>query len=101
VPTLGEMYVDMLAGAATVFGEVARLVAEERDGESRAVLMHCTAGKDRTGAAAALLLDAVGVDRDAIVVDSPRRISPVPGATGCSRPSPNSASRSPTRSRRS
>ncbi len=31
--------------------------------------MHCTAGKDRTGVASALLLDAVGVERDAIVVD--------------------------------
>ena len=31
--------------------------------------MHCTAGKDRTGVAVALLLDAVGVERDAVVTD--------------------------------
>jgi hypothetical protein len=34
-----------------------------------AVLVHCAAGKDRTGAVVALALDAVGVDRDAIVAD--------------------------------
>jgi protein-tyrosine phosphatase len=34
-----------------------------------AVLVHCAAGKDRTGVVVALALDAVGVDRDAIVRD--------------------------------
>jgi protein-tyrosine phosphatase len=33
------------------------------------VLFHCAAGKDRTGVLAALVLDAVGVERDAIVAD--------------------------------
>ncbi len=32
-------------------------------------LFHCTAGKDRTGWAAALLLEVAGVDRDTIVAD--------------------------------
>jgi protein tyrosine/serine phosphatase len=32
-------------------------------------LFHCAAGKDRTGVLTALLLDAVGVERDAIVAD--------------------------------
>ncbi|WP_158305698.1 MULTISPECIES: tyrosine-protein phosphatase [unclassified Nocardioides] len=32
-------------------------------------LFHCTAGKDRTGWAAALLLEIAGVDRDAILAD--------------------------------
>jgi len=32
-------------------------------------LIHCTAGKDRTGAAIILLLDAIGVERAAIVDD--------------------------------
>ncbi|WP_296605781.1 tyrosine-protein phosphatase [Nocardioides sp.] len=32
-------------------------------------LFHCTAGKDRTGWAAALLLEIAGVDRDTIVTD--------------------------------
>lgn len=39
------------------------LVADE------AVVFHCTAGKDRTGVAAALLLHALGVPDDAIVED--------------------------------
>lgn len=34
-----------------------------------AVLVHCAAGKDRTGVVVALALDAVGVDRRAIVAD--------------------------------
>ena len=34
-----------------------------------AVLVHCAAGKDRTGVVVALALDAAGVDRDAIVED--------------------------------
>lgn len=33
------------------------------------VLIHCTAGKDRTGVLVALLLDSVGVPRDAVVAD--------------------------------
>ncbi len=32
-------------------------------------LFHCAAGKDRTGVLAALILDAVGVERDAVVAD--------------------------------
>jgi protein-tyrosine phosphatase len=34
-----------------------------------AVLVHCAAGKDRTGVVVALALDLVGVDRDTIVAD--------------------------------
>ena len=34
-----------------------------------AVLVHCAAGKDRTGVLVALALDAAGVERDAIVAD--------------------------------
>ncbi len=34
-----------------------------------AVLVHCAAGKDRTGVVVALALDAAGVDRDTIVAD--------------------------------
>lgn len=34
-----------------------------------AVLVHCAAGKDRTGVVVALALEAAGVDRDAIVAD--------------------------------
>ena len=37
--------------------------------EERAILWHCTDGKDRTGLAAMLLLTALGVDRDTILED--------------------------------
>ncbi|HEX7374558.1 MAG TPA: tyrosine-protein phosphatase, partial [Steroidobacteraceae bacterium] len=36
---------------------------------ARPLLLHCTAGKDRTGFAAALLLTVLGVPRDLIVAD--------------------------------
>jgi protein-tyrosine phosphatase len=45
-----------------------------------ATVVHCAAGKDRTGVVVALALDAVGVDRDAIVDDYVRtgdRLSPL------------------------
>lgn len=42
------------------------LLADDTQG---ATLFHCTAGKDRTGAVAALTLTAVGVDRDDVLHD--------------------------------
>ena len=38
-------------------------------GDGRPVLVHCFAGKDRTGFAVAVALEAAGVDRDAILTD--------------------------------
>lgn len=69
IPPLGELYIGMLTHAAVEFATVARLVAASRDDAPTAVLVHCTAGKDRTGVATALLLDAVGADRAAVVAD--------------------------------
>lgn len=69
LPGLGDLYVSMLTGGASAFAELARLVAASTDESPTAVLVHCTAGKDRTGVAVALLLDAVGADRDAVVTD--------------------------------
>ncbi len=69
VPTLADLYVGMLRHGAASFARVARLVARPTDGVKRAVLVHCTAGKDRTGVAAAVLLDAVGAQRDAVIAD--------------------------------
>ncbi|NGN62715.1 tyrosine-protein phosphatase [Streptomyces sp. A7024] len=40
-----------------------------RDEDDRAVLFHCTAGKDRTGWSAAALLIALGVPRDTVMKD--------------------------------
>lgn len=45
---------------------VARLLAWSADGS---LLVHCSAGKDRTGVTIAILLDAVGVRRDAVIAD--------------------------------
>ncbi len=74
LPTLAELYVSMLTHGAEALADLARLVAApalEHTGEPAAsgVLVHCTAGKDRTGVSVAVLLDAVGADRDAVVAD--------------------------------
>lgn len=63
------VYTAMLTHAAESFADVARLVGASRDDEPSAVLVHCTAGKDRTGVAVALMLDAVGATRGAVVAD--------------------------------
>lgn len=69
LPTLGEMYGQMLDHGASPFAQVARLIAHPADAEHPGVLIHCTAGKDRTGVCTAVILDAVGVERAAIVAD--------------------------------
>jgi len=69
LPSLDDLYIRMLRNGGTTFAEVARLLASSRDDIPTAVLVHCTAGKDRTGVAIALLLDAAGVERSAIVAD--------------------------------
>jgi len=55
-----------LEGARDAFAALFRRIAEGPDG---AVLFHCTAGKDRTGWAAALLLHLAGVDDATILED--------------------------------
>ncbi len=50
---------------ANVAEGVRRLAAED----AGPILVHCAAGKDRTGMLVALVLDAVGVERDAVVAD--------------------------------
>ncbi|MGV0994106.1 MAG: tyrosine-protein phosphatase [Mycobacterium sp.] len=47
-------------------------------GEGRPVLVHCFAGKDRTGFAVAVALEAAGVDRDFILADYLRSNAAVP-----------------------
>ncbi|WP_460800757.1 tyrosine-protein phosphatase [Microbacterium sp. GXF6406] len=70
LPELGDLYVDMLRGGADSFVRIARLIGASAGEEApNAVLLHCTAGKDRTGVATALMLEAVGVERDAVIVD--------------------------------
>lgn len=69
VPTLEQLYVSILEGSATQFATVARTVLAASRTDRPGVLFHCTAGKDRTGLAAAILLSVAGVPREAIVED--------------------------------
>jgi protein-tyrosine phosphatase len=54
------------ATAREAFAETLRLIS---DPEARPVLFHCTAGKDRTGWMAAVLLTALGVHHETVVAD--------------------------------
>ena len=62
--SLGAAYVQWLDHSQLQFKQVFQRIAAERDGT---VLFHCTAGKDRTGIIAGLLLDLAGVPRADIV----------------------------------
>ncbi|MEE2057249.1 tyrosine-protein phosphatase [Rhodococcus artemisiae] len=62
---LQSLYTRMLHYNETRVGEILARVVEP-DG---AVLLHCTAGKDRTGVLVAVLLLAAGVEPDAVVDD--------------------------------
>lgn len=59
-------YVALLEGSAANIVTAARLFA---DAVTRPAIFHCAAGKDRTGVLAAVVLDAVGVGREAIIAD--------------------------------
>lgn len=60
-----ELYVDVLAEHGTRIAEAVTAVAES-DG---AVVVHCAAGKDRTGIVSALLLSLAGVPDDEVAAD--------------------------------
>jgi len=60
-----EFYFAALDHAGAAFAEATRLVAHAPG----AALFHCSAGKDRTGLLAALLLESVGVDRATVLED--------------------------------
>lgn len=50
-------------------GNVVTAVRRLAAADAGPALVHCAAGKDRTGTLVALVLDAVGVERDAVVAD--------------------------------
>ena len=61
-----QLYLDILDAAAPVFRQIVELIVS--DGGAP-VLIHCQAGKDRTGIIIALLLLALGTDREIIAED--------------------------------
>ncbi|MDR1948955.1 MAG: tyrosine-protein phosphatase [Spirochaetaceae bacterium] len=61
-----RLYVSL---AAECRSQYRRFFSILSDPENSPVLFHCSAGKDRTGLGAALLLSALGVDRETIVRD--------------------------------
>ncbi|MGJ9421229.1 tyrosine-protein phosphatase [Aeromicrobium sp. CF3.5] len=63
--TLVTLYAAVLESAAPLLVEVVRIVADARG----PVLIHCAAGKDRTGISVALLMRLVGVERDVVMAD--------------------------------
>src|SRR3954452_8299681 len=63
---MAGMYAEMLRDGAASFGTLLTHLAED---DWLPALFHCTAGKDRTGIAAALLLSVLGVDDETILDD--------------------------------
>ena len=61
-----QLYLDILDAAAPVFRKIIELIVSD---EGSPVLIHCQAGKDRTGIISALLLLALGADRKYILED--------------------------------
>ncbi len=59
-------YLQMLGEYGERFAQFAAIAA---DVDHLPMLFHCTAGKDRSGIASALLLEALGVDREAVLDD--------------------------------
>jgi len=60
------MYETLVADHGSVF---ATLLTHLADGERLPAVFHCTAGKDRTGVAAALILRLLGVEREVVLDD--------------------------------
>lgn len=61
-----ELYAGMLSAGQVRFGEIFRALAEA---DKLPAVIHCAAGKDRTGVTVALLLQVLGVPNEAIVND--------------------------------
>lgn len=67
--SLEALYDRIVTQHAPIVVDAVREIASAGD---RAVLVHCTAGKDRTGVVIAIALLAVGVDREAVIEDYAR-----------------------------
>ena len=66
---LHDMYASMIDREGDSIGQAVSVTAHALSTDDGAVLIHCTAGKDRTGLVVALILETVGVHREAIVHD--------------------------------
>jgi protein tyrosine/serine phosphatase len=65
---MDHFYIDYVRDAPHAIADALRTIAQSRE----AVLVHCAAGKDRTGVLVAIALSLVGVTRDAVVADYAR-----------------------------
>jgi len=74
--TLPSMYESIVVEHGEVVVSALRLIASPETGP---VLVHCTAGKDRTGIVIALALRAVGVAPDVVIADYARSESNLAG----------------------
>lgn len=61
-----EFYIALATRRASIFGEILRFLSSE---SNLPTLIHCAAGKDRTGILIALLLSVLGVSKQDIVDD--------------------------------
>jgi protein-tyrosine phosphatase len=61
-----DLYLEILDASVPVVGRIMEILASS---DGTPVLIHCQAGKDRTGIVAALILLALGVDRNLIIDD--------------------------------
>ncbi|MEJ7839062.1 MAG: tyrosine-protein phosphatase [Thermomicrobiales bacterium] len=64
--TMVEVYLGLMQAAAAGFRDLFQTLAKP---DSLPAIVHCMAGKDRTGVAMALILATLGVPDDAIVLD--------------------------------
>lgn len=63
---IANTYKEILTDFSDLFAKLMNGLANQ---SQRPAVFHCTAGKDRTGLAAALLLDVLNVDRDLVLDD--------------------------------
>lgn len=67
-PDIAMLYGKLMEGCVSSFSSVLKAIMAH-DFSTGAVLWHCTEGKDRCGMTTALVLEMLGVDRDAILQD--------------------------------
>ncbi|GGL15922.1 protein-tyrosine-phosphatase [Nocardia jinanensis] len=66
IEDMARFYTDLLLRRAEQFGAAYRVLAEDRD---LPALVHCAAGKDRTGVFTALVLSSLGVPDELVIED--------------------------------